>query len=140
MSIAQEDQIFADILEAEKMFVRNREEMLKYEARERYEMDCASLKSDGIEEGKQIGREEGAKSKTIQVAKKMLKQGLDDKLIMLCTEISVQKLESIKNTISLQKNFLFCDIDRCFSFSSMLYYLQRTKGDEYDYKRTQSGF
>ena len=51
-------------------------------------MDCASLKSDGIEEGKQIGREEGAKSKTIQVAKKMLKQGLDDKLIMLCTEIS----------------------------------------------------
>ena len=30
MSIAQEDQIFADILEAEKMFVRNREEMLKY--------------------------------------------------------------------------------------------------------------
>ena len=55
MSIAQEDQIFADILEAEKMFVRNREEMLKYEARERYEMDCASLKSDGIEEGKQIG-------------------------------------------------------------------------------------
>ena len=70
----------------------------------------------------------------------MLKQGLDDKLIMLCTEISVQKLESIKNTISLQKNFLFCDADRCFSFSSMLYYLQRTKGDEYDYKRTQSGF
>ena len=38
----------------------------------------------------------------------MLKQGLDDKLIMLCTEISVQKLESIKNTISLQKkNFFF---------------------------------
>ncbi len=107
MSIAQEDQIFADILEAEKMFVRNREEMLKYEARERYEMDCASLKSDGIEEGKQIGREEGAKSKTIQVAKKMLKQGLDDKLIMLCTEISVQKLESIKNTISLQKKIFF---------------------------------
>ena len=107
MSIAQEDQIFADILEAEKMFVRNREEMLKYEAHERYEMDCASLKSDGIEEGKQIGREEGAKSKTIQVAKKMLKQGLDDKLIMLCTEISVQKLESIKNTISLQKKIFF---------------------------------
>ena len=107
MSIAQEDQIFADILEAEKMFVRNREEMLKYEARERYEMDCASLKSDGIAEGKQIGREEGAKSKTIQVAKKMLKQGLDDKLIMLCTEISVQKLESIKNTISLQKKIFF---------------------------------
>ena len=80
---------------------------LKNEDCERYEMDFASLKSDGIEEGKQIGREEGAKSKTIQVAKEMLKQGLDDKLIMLCTEISVQKLESIKNTISLQKKFSF---------------------------------
>lgn len=70
MSIAQEDQIFADILEAEKMFVRNREEMLKYEARERYEMDCASLKSDGIEENKQIAHDGETKRKIIQITKK----------------------------------------------------------------------
>lgn len=33
------------------MFVRNREEMLKYEAQERYEMDMATIKADGIAEG-----------------------------------------------------------------------------------------
>lgn len=98
------------------MFVRNRQEMLKIDARERYEMDRASLKSDGIEEGKQIGREEGikigrqegikiareegAKSITIQIAKNMLKHGLDDNLIIFCTEISAQELESIKKKIA----------------------------------------
>ena len=34
--MAKEDEVFAHVLEAEKMFVRNREEMLKYEAQERY--------------------------------------------------------------------------------------------------------
>lgn len=98
------------------MFVHDREEMLKIEARERYEMDSASLKSDGIEEGKQIGRvegikiglkegieiarEEGAKSKTIQIAKNMLNHGIDDNLIIFCTEVSAQELESIKKEIS----------------------------------------
>lgn len=82
------------------MFVRNQQEMLKIEARERHEMDCASLKGEGIEEGKQIGLEEGAKSKTIQIAKNMLNHGIDDNLIIFCTEISAQELESIKKEIS----------------------------------------
>ena len=37
--MAKEDDVFTGVLEAEKMFVRNREEMLEYEARERYEME-----------------------------------------------------------------------------------------------------
>ena len=44
--------------------------MLKVEGHEPHEMDCAWLKSDGIEENKQIAHDGETKRKIIQITKK----------------------------------------------------------------------
>ena len=85
------------------MFVRNREEMLKYEAQERYEMDMATIKADGIAEGwvKGIaeGRAEGeAKGKLealLSTAKEMLKAGLSVDQVKQFTKLKDQDLAQL---------------------------------------------
>ena len=91
VEIAQEDEVFAHVLEAEKMFVRNREEMLKYEAQERYEMDMATIKADGIAEG----RAEGKLEALLATAKEMLKAGLSTEQIKQFTKLTDQELSKL---------------------------------------------
>ena len=72
--MAKEDEVFADVLEAEKMFVRNREEMLKYEAQEHYEMDLVYIKAES------------------RIAKNLLKEGISEEQITQVTDLSGKEL------------------------------------------------
>ena len=72
--MAKEDEVFAHVLEAEKMFVRNREEKLKYEAQEHYEMDLVYIKAES------------------RIAKNLLKEGISEEQITQVTDLSGKEL------------------------------------------------
>ena len=72
--MAKENEVFAHVLEAEKMFVRNREEMLKYEAQEHYEMDLVYIKAES------------------RIAKNLLKEGISEEQITQVTDLSGKEL------------------------------------------------
>ena len=94
------------------MFVRNREEMLKYEARERYEMDLATRTSlaeaRGREEGEAKGRAEGeAKGRAegkfealLATAKKLLTLGMPLSQIKQVTNLSDEELSRLQQSHS----------------------------------------
>ena len=91
VEMAKDDDVFTGVLEAEKMFVRNREEMLEYEARERYEMDKATIKADGIAEG----RAEGKLDALLATAKNLLKMGLSKDQVKQATNLSDKELAKL---------------------------------------------
>lgn len=91
VEMAKDDDVFTGVLEAEKMFVRNREEMLEYEARERYEMDMATIKADGIAEG----RAEGKLDALLATAKNLLKMGLSKDQVKQATNLSDKELAKL---------------------------------------------
>ncbi|MCI8412288.1 MAG: hypothetical protein HFJ40_07710 [Clostridia bacterium] len=74
-----------------------------YEARQRaifeynYTMYTAEKrgKEIGIQEGKEEGKREGEKEKQIEIAKKLLKMGLNEKQIKEATGISNEDLDKI---------------------------------------------
>ena len=70
------------------MFVRNREEMLKYEAQERYEMDIATIKADGRAEG----RAEGKLEALLDTAREMLAGGLNIEQVKKYTKLTDKEL------------------------------------------------
>ena len=73
------------------MFVRNREEILEYEARERYKMDMATIKADGIAEG----RTEGKLDALLATAKNLLKMGLSKDQVKQATNLSDKELAKL---------------------------------------------
>lgn len=87
VEMAREDEVFTHVLEAEKMFVRNREEMLKYEAQERYEMDMATIKADGKAEGKLEA--------LLDTAREMLAGGLSIEQVKKFTKLTDKELASL---------------------------------------------
>lgn len=91
VEMAREDEVFTHVLEAEKMFVRNREEMLKYEAQERYEMDMATIKADGKAEG----RAEGKLEALLDTAREMLAGGLSIEQVKKFTKLTDKELASL---------------------------------------------
>ena len=91
IEIAKEDEVFTEVLEAEKMFVRNREEMLEYEARERYEMDMATIKADGIAEGEAKGKLDAL----LATAKEMLAGGLNIEQVKKFTKLTDKELAKL---------------------------------------------
>ena len=99
VEMAKDDDVFTGVLEAEKMFVRSREEMLEYEARERYEMDMATIRADGIAEGRAEGRAEGeAKGKLdalLATAKEMLAGGLNIEQVKKFTKLTDKELAKL---------------------------------------------
>ena len=95
VEMAKDDDVFIGVLEAEKMFVRNREEMLEYEARERYEMDMATIKADGIEEGRAEGRSEGKLEALLATAKEMLAGGLNVEQVKKFTKLTDKELANL---------------------------------------------
>ena len=108
IAMAKEDEVFTKVLEAEKMFVRNREEMLKYEARERYEMDLATRtglaeargEAKGRAEGEAKGRAEGKFEALLATAKKLLTLGMPLSQIKQVTNLSDEELIRLQQSHS----------------------------------------
>ena len=102
--VAKDDQLFSKILEAEKMFVRDLNEMRAYEAQERYEMDMATLlkakHNQGIaigeERGIEIGEARGELKKALQTAKAMLSAGEPIERIKLYTQLSDEQIAALQ--------------------------------------------
>ena len=87
------------------MFVKDREEMLRYEAAERFRLDYNSAikgaTEEGIEKGKEegikIGEEIGEKNKAKKIAAKMLQLGKPIAEIKMLTDLSESEIEALKN-------------------------------------------
>ena len=81
--VAKDDQLFSKILEAEKMFVRDLNEMREYEAQERYEMDMATIKAEGKLEA------------LLATAKEMLAGGLNVEQVKKFTKLTDKELANL---------------------------------------------
>ena len=80
--IIPEDAMFKELAEVEKVFSKDKEEMLRYEAAERYEMDYASHMSSAEIKGEERGRIEGRKAQALETAQKMLQADFSLQQIM----------------------------------------------------------
>ena len=103
MEMAQEDAIFKKVLEAEKMFVKDRQAMLMYEAQERYEMEMAtrfkSGKAEGIAEGEKRERLKAANTlleDRLRIARELFDKGLSPDFIRNTTKLSDEQLASLR--------------------------------------------
>ena len=65
------------------------------ELKDKWERDYKSGVSYAMEQGREQGREQGKKSKSIEIAKKMLKSGADIEFIMECTNLSKEEIEKL---------------------------------------------
>ena len=82
-NLAQEDQIIAEAMEAEKVFFRTHKEMREYEAREKYEMDMISAEENGRIEA------------LLDTAKKMIAAGVSIEQIKKFTNLDDKQLAEI---------------------------------------------
>ena len=107
MEMAQEDEIFKKVLEAEKMFVKDRQAMLMYEAQERYEMEMATRFKSGKAEGIAEGIAEGEKRERLKaantlledrlrIARELFDKGLSPDFIRNTTKLSDEQLSSLR--------------------------------------------
>ena len=69
------------------------------ELREKWDIDersaLASAKDEGIEEGMKEGRKEGERNKSLEIAKNMLKKGLEVELIESVTGLTKEEIEKL---------------------------------------------
>ena len=88
---AKKDQIFSDVIEAEKMFRSNPEDMAAYLSEEN-----AKLRFANILKGERFtGREEGEANATRKMARDMLKDGVDVDFIKKYTHLSDAELAAL---------------------------------------------
>lgn len=59
--------------------------------------DEKSMREWAMEEGKEVGREEGEKLKQIEIAKKLLKMKIPMEQIKEATELSKEEIEKLKS-------------------------------------------
>ena len=81
-------------------------EMLEKEERElkkRIRKSCREAKQQGIEQGKSIGKKEGISIGKIEVAKEMLKNNIEDAIIIKVTQIKNNQLDKIKEEVKKEK-------------------------------------
>ena len=94
--ITPEDDIFKELAEVEKVFSKDKEEMLRYEAAERYEMDYVSHMSTaelkGEERGIKKGLEKGRKAQALETAKTLLKMNLSVDKIAEATGLKTEEI------------------------------------------------
>ena len=104
--------MFKELSRIEKVYSKDKEEMLRYEAAERAEMDFVSAISSAELRGKEIGRAEGltegiAKGRTegkaegkkiqaLETAKKMLQADFDIHQIIELTGLSESEILQLK--------------------------------------------
>ena len=122
--IIPEEEMFKELSRIEKVYSKDKEEMLRYEAAERAEMDFVSAISsaelrgkeigkaegltEGIEkgrtEGKAEGRVEGKKIQALETAKKMMQADFDIHQIIELTGLSESEILQFKKTsLNIQK-------------------------------------
>ena len=90
-----------------KVYSKDKEEMLRYEAAERAEMDFVSAISSaelrgkelGKAEGRAEGKAEGKKIQALETAKKMLQADFDIHQIIELTGLSESEIMQLKNNI-----------------------------------------
>ena len=90
-----------------KVYSKDKEEMLRYEAAERAEMDFVSAISSAELRGKELGKAEdraegkaeGKKIQALETAKKMLQADFDIHQIIELTGLSESEIMQLKNNI-----------------------------------------
>ena len=117
--IIPEEEMFKELSRIEKVYSKDKEEMLRYEAAERAEMDFVSAissaelrgkeigKAEGLTEGiakgrtegKAEGRVEGKKIQALETAKTLLEMGLSIQQIIKATGLSEEEILQLKNNI-----------------------------------------
>ena len=90
--IIPEDAMFKELAEVEKVFSKDKEEMLRYEAAERYEMDYASHMSSAEIKGEEKGR----KAQALETAKKMLNSSFPVSQIAELSGLSESEILKLK--------------------------------------------
>ena len=103
--IIPEDDIFKELAEVEKVFSKDKEEMLRYEAAERYEMDYAShmstaeLKGEerGIKKGLEEGLEKGRKAQALETSKSLLEMNLPIENIIKATGLTAAEIAELRS-------------------------------------------
>ena len=86
--IIPEDDIFKELAEVEKVFSKDKEEMLRYEAAERYEMDYVSHMSSAELKGR--------KDQALETAKKMLQANFSLQQIAEISGLSEAEILKLK--------------------------------------------
>ena len=78
---------------------QNEHERRLAELREKYIMDQKATEAagydKGMERGLERGIEQGEKNKTIELAKKMKSQGLDNETIQKITDLSIEEINNL---------------------------------------------
>ena len=101
--IIPEEEMFKELSRIEKVYSKDKEEMLRYEAAERAEMDFVSAISSaelrGKEIGKAEGRVEGKKIQALETAKTLLEMGLSIQQIIKATGLTEEEILQLKNNI-----------------------------------------
>ena len=87
--IIPEDAMFKELAEVEKVFSKDKEEMLRYEAAERYEMDYASHMSSAELKGR--------KAQALETAKALLKMNLSIEKIAEATGLKAEEILQLNN-------------------------------------------
>ena len=92
------DEIFEQLRRIEQMFVKDKEEMLRYEAAERFRLDYNSAikgaTEEGLEKGIQLGKDEEKKN----IAKNLLRQNIPVDIIKTATGLSESEIEALKQS------------------------------------------
>ena len=60
-------------------------------------------KNEGLQEGLEKGKEEGKKEKAIEIAKNLLKSGVDDSIVQVSTGLDKDEIDEIKKNIKSLK-------------------------------------
>ena len=81
--------MFKELAEVEKVFSKDKEEMLRYEAAERYEMDYASHMSSAELKGR--------KDQALETAKALLKMNLSIEKIAEATGLKAEEILQLNN-------------------------------------------
>ena len=90
------DEMFTKLSRVEKVYSKDKEEMLRYEAAERAEMDFISAVSPAELRGKEIGKAEGKKIQALETAEKMLQADFNIRQISDLTGLSKAEILQIK--------------------------------------------
>ena len=92
---AKTDKVFADVLEAEKMFRSNPEDMDTYLSEENAKFRLENILRGKLEEGEARGRALERKDVTREMARKMLKIGMSVDTIKQITDLSDAEIAAL---------------------------------------------
>ncbi|PID27666.1 MAG: hypothetical protein CR982_05180 [Candidatus Cloacimonadota bacterium] len=90
-----QEEIFNKLFEIAEIAKFTKEECIEYESSLKYYRDFMNSLNTAKEEGKLEGRIEGEKFKSIEIAKKLLKNGVDISLIEETTELDRKEIEEL---------------------------------------------